>query len=441
MTAHRFVFLILFFIGLAPNAQASDFDLAQLLRPLTFPLLKRQSSTGLLQVRLQDVTAQIRTECANFVAPLTPEREWLCQWPRIVEEFDTAASFISRSSPDQQKLVSTLAAGLHPFEIDLDQTSFDYRFDVIAPRYLIALRLMRDVWPSVQDHLRHRQSSSPLDLSMEPWLTSETSWSFAWRSYKSIRCRDLEPACDQRNQLARYLRATLPLISDDSNLERISQLDPAMPLRLTKLSENPGSLHAELGYLDPFMDALMTGVFANAANGYLFLLQDPSDTANNTRQIREYLNHVKADASRPTRNAMRASGDVCRDIPLLAQFSQADKMPWASSTRDFPSDCPTLRRRSPLVDVLDRDGMRYRFYLFHLRTVIAEFYAPNKNLDPILLAQGRNERRLVDILKVIREIRQLRSPFIEPKDEPQRLKWTRPLLEELYELVDQLETK
>lgn len=431
--------LFLLFLVFASPAWAQSFDLSELLQPLTFPVLQRQSTTGLLQRRLQDVTAQIRNDCARTVTAPSSQKNWICLWPRIVDEFSDAALAIHRSSPDQRTLFTTLAAGLHPFDLDPDFTDRAHRFDVIAPRYLIALRLLRDAWPAVDAYLVQQRISSPLDSAMEPWLTSETSWSFALRIFKNFRCRDLEPACEEKSRLARYLRATLPLIADDPTLERVSRLDSSKPLRLKPLPTEPDTDREELGHLNPFMDSLLNGVFANANNGYLFLLQDPSDVETNIRQVSEYLNHVKDDASRPTRFAMRASGDVCKDIPEIVRLSLKERMPWSRAAQEFPSDCSALRGRTAMVDALDRDGMRYRFHLFHLRTVIGEFYGRNKDLDPKLLARGRYERRLVDVLKVIREVRTFPTPFSEPKNEPARLRWTRPLLEEFYDLVDRLE--
>ena len=277
-------------------ASAADMPgLEDLLQPVAYPVLTSPVPSSSVQARLQNIYTYIMSYCSTSprAGDDVLERQWVCLFPAVLAEFDAVASKLARGSSDPQHLLLTLAAGIHPNDLftGFDQKLGEPAFDVQFARYLLAHRMLRELWPEVEATLiANRKFQAPTDYFLEPWITTETTWAFALRAARRLNCQ-VPDQCALKQKLLRFLRASLDRINEDPDLKAKTEVDPWVAYRL--------SLGPEGG--DPAarpVDALIGAALENRTGAYLFLPHDASDLEGGIKQIHEYLVHLNEELGR-----------------------------------------------------------------------------------------------------------------------------------------------
>jgi hypothetical protein len=356
-------------------------------------------------------------------------------FPNVLEEFDTVATVLARGSSDPQRLLLTLAAGSHPNDMfaTFDQAADEPAFDVLFARYLLAQRMLRELWPEIEAFLiANGKFRTPTDYFFEPWITAETPWAFALRAVQRLNCQ-VPDQCALKQKLLSFLRVSLDWLDADPNLKARTAVDPSTAYRLSAGFANDPAARP--------IDSLMGAVLENRSAAYLFLAHDRSDLEGGLKQINEYLSHLNEDSIGLTALIV-PSDKVCVDIPRLLQIS-LDK-PW--KLLSVPSPCDENNARRKLVQSLESNGLLYRFNFFYLREVITYFYPNNRYRTPLQDSANQRRRAEFEAFSTIRALRTLVANLGNNRavasrrenrwKEPEGYSWAKPLISYLHDLFD-----
>jgi hypothetical protein len=430
--------VIVSFIGLRSFAFAADLPgLRDLLQHVRYPILSSRVPAVSMQARLQAIYGQVANYCSTKfeVGDNRFRRQWVCLFPNVLEEFDTVATILARGSSDPQRLLLTLAAGIHPNDMfaTFDQAADEPAFDVLFARYLLAQRMLRELWPEVEAFLiANGKFQTPTDYFFEPWITAETPWAFAVRAVQRLNCQ-VPDQCALKQKLLSFLRVSLDWLDADPNLKARTAVDPSTAYRLSAGIANDPAARP--------IDSLIGAVLENRSAAYLFLAHDRSDLEGSFKQINEYLSHLNED-SIGLATLIVPSDKVCVDIPRLLQIS-LDK-PW--KLLSVPSPCDENNARRKLVQSLEFNGLLYRFNFFHLREVITYFYPNNRHRTPLQDSANQRRRAEFEAFSTIRALRILvansgnNRALVSRREnrwkEPEGYSWAKPLISYLHDLFD-----
>lgn len=436
----RKLLLLLLLGGPTPAAAAQVPDLSELLAPVVYPLLTAQVPKQSLQFRLQ-MASQFLGKLCSQTTDTSDETAWICLWPKAIEELDFVGTVLTSESPDPSNLFLTLAARLHPDSLFVSFDNQDnWTFDALYARYLIAHRMLRELWPSVERRLmREGQFQGPVDRFIEPWLTTETPWSFAWRAMIRIRCGGDQGACELKAKLARFLHASLNLIDEDSVLTKMSNLNLMAPLYF-QLKQDPQSLGDDQSIKkDVRINDLLQAVFDNTPNGYAFVQRDLSDFRTGIFQYQTYLQNVANDSKIKLAIANTPTPQLCQNWPVMQNQLRKIGLNFAH-VPDGLLTCAEGDDRVKMVHQLEINGSLYRYNFFEIRTTIFSLYPTNRSdgLDRRQIQLRQLERSLRDELQVIHLMRDFHLPELNPLEDEEKISWTKPMLTHFYKVITEL---
>jgi hypothetical protein len=440
MMLRSLVFLI--FIGGQASAIAAQVpDLSELLSPVAYPLLTAQVPKQSMQFRLQMASQFVEKLCARTI-PTNDETAWICLWPKAIKELDLIGTTLTGESPDANNLFLTLAARLHPDSLFKSfDSQEDLTFDALYARYLIANRMLRELWPSVERRLiREGQFQDPIDRFIEPWLTTETPWSFAWRSMIGIRCGGDQKACELRAKLARFLRGSLNLIDEDSVLTRVSSLDLNAPLYPQLKSSDLRSLGDDQSINNDLrINDLLQAALENQPRGYAFVLRDLSDLRAGIFQYEEYFHNIENDSKIKLAIANEPKPQLCQNWPLMQNQLKQIGLNFVRIP-DGLLACAEDDDRVKMAYHLEATGSLYRYNYFEIRSAIFFLYPSNRanRLDPRRIRLKQLERSLRNELLVINLMRAFHLPELNPSEDEEKISWTKMMLMDFYKVITEL---
>lgn len=416
----------------ATAATAQVPDLQALLRAPVLPLSGAAVPEGSLQERFQRLSGEIAAVCRkSSVDESMGNRELAlaCLWPRVAAELDETTSALSKTSPDPRRLFLTLAARLHPADFFTPAVLREgaVGFDALFARYLMAHRMVRDVWPAVEDVLRARRLlHEPEDRLVEPWLTTATPWSFALGALRRYSCNGPEIECAAKKAFGEVVVKAVALIEEDEALASVTRLSPA-----DFALAGPSSAAQDPREADLLMHDLLRGLFEGASGNYVFFARDSGDPAGLARQIRVYLDAREGDSARPLAAVVAPSGDFCADFARLG----------APVARGIGCAGTGEEARVRVAGALQARGDLYRFGFAQLRATLAMVARANVGLSSARISARQRERAMRDALEALGAIRRIRFPGTKTMTADEARRAARPLVIYLYDMIDGTEER
>lgn len=398
-------------------------DLTELIQPLEYPVMSAQVPLKSMQRRLQDVTYFVEAYCQNPSNNNPQTVAWACLWPQVVQEFDRVSTILAKNSPDRARMLQTLAAGLHPYDLLAHRNPELQNFDAYVGRYLISLRLLFDLWMPVRNLIAKQKFSTIYDQFLSNWLVAENPWDFAVKM-----------------QADSAFKQNLILIADDKELRELMKLQHDGPLPDATKSNFPIQPGHDFKFVDGHMDNILESILFGKGK-YLFFARDYSDFENGVKQIKSYLANVERDTQQIPPKVLYSNNNLCNEMKELKEISSQFQLPWAKALNKTSESCDQLGDRVKVASHLESDEMLLRFNLFHMRTILQRFFLSNQDLDAQVIKQRQAERAFRFILKNIKDYQNRAVNTRNYRSEPQYIKnvdWPKTMMLYLEDILTDL---
>jgi hypothetical protein len=414
---HLFVVGVLLLVH-GVTVSAND-DLRAQLPPLSTLL----SPAGGMQFRFQQVTEKLKGVCSKGT-------QTACLWGSAVSDLHEVSSKLSKGT-SQKDLFLALSARVYPREtFEPSAAAPSDTFDSLYGRYLMSLRIVRELWPTVRQLV---PSNSQLDEFIEAWLSMGNGWTFAAETLKNLKCESgQEVDCKLYKSLLRTLKAAVRRTDEDPNLAILSRLNPDADFeQILRQFRSQGSTN-DSAYTASAIDRrglelenILASTLQGESNSYLFDRDMTLDTAA-LNSLSNYFADLKADVKSTVMVIARTpKGDSCGDFGKILTAAREVNYSWVGRLRaDY--HCAD---RTQLIRELREGGLLESLELLQVRMSINDFYEQNRTITPEQIHFRMDQRNVRELVDAIRWVRTLPD---DPLDRFENNDWTKFLLLNFY---------
>lgn len=392
----------------------AEVDLKTWLVPFRFD----QNAPTAMELRLDEITKRIVNACQENPS------ERVCLWPKLVEELKTVARILVHESFDGENLNLTLAARLHPISF-ISYYKTGLGFESTYARYLIAQRLMRELWPFVLEaNTRLQLSLTASDDWIIPWLGARTPWSFFLNLSRGYSCVG-GMGCATKAEILLTLQEVAAAFKQDplylANLEAFKlETAPQFP---------------EAG-VDAMYSSLLR-VISDDSGGLLLMFPVSSSFSNlDWMSANRYLDSIAMEAAKPVIGVAKFSGGACAQLDevlklarLESQFTWAGDITGTFSCSEKNGMISTIAGEA-FDKIKDSHGL-WLFNFYHLQLMIAKIFTAMKETDATVL-KLRQAHEIFRDTESVREAVEKTEPIAHSDEDFERLK---PTMSYLYKYV------
>ena len=363
---------------------------------------------GLLEQDLAAMNDKISQYCKS--QKIQSQQQKVCLWPPIYNEFITYGKKLSDESFDSTRLALTLAGRLHPLNL-IKYYEKGNGFDVDYARFLIAQRLLKELWFNIPQKLRAQR-----DKYVYAWLTARTPFSFLLQLSRQYSCLNgSRPECYHKRKIIGLLQKVSTVIRHDTEMNNLVET-------AFKETKNPYATDSNDKIYKNFTNALS----GESAGSLIVFSSHLGATPFSFKSVQSYFKHVDQDSQQRLSQVVAFSGSACKDIQQTLDLAKQAPTPWGHLVRRS-LDCHQNKTgalysiKGPAYNDLQKHHLLWRFNFYQLRLMIQSLFSSAKSIHPDQLEKIQIHEALKDFKRVRAHIDSLPSVDLEAL--------TRPILE------------
>jgi hypothetical protein len=319
-----------------------------------------------------------------------------CLFPDIYEEFVSQGSILVKSSFDKSNLSLTLAGRIHPTTLSSMYLENVQSFDRTYARFLVAQRLLKEVYQKVPEELKLSQET----YLTTSWLTSRTASSFLLNLSRKYSCVSSEGSCKEKKLIIGLLQKIYDVINTDQELLQI--INAAVEeTQLVNQDETSEKIYKQ------FIKTLTDETF-----GYLLVFSSGVGfSVFDKASIQSYLDNVSVVSKFPLLELPVFVGEPCSDLNKSLSALKSNNIVWARGVPEAIG-CQANNGRfqslsGPTYEYLTDKGLLWRFNYFQLRLMIQKLFDSRKEISDRDLQIAIIHESLQDFLEVKAVIEQM----------------------------------
>jgi hypothetical protein len=312
-----------------------------------------------------------------------------CLFPDIYEEFQSQGKILVNSSFDKSNLALTLAGRIHPTTLSNMYLEDVQSFDRTYARFLVAQRLLKEVYQKVPEELQLSQDT----YLTTSWLTSRTASSFLLNLSRKYSCVSFDASCKEKRLIIGLLQKIYSVVNIDQELLKIinAAVDETQLVTQDKTSER---------IYKQFIKTLTDESF-----GYLLVFSSGTGFSVFDRaSVQSYFDNVETESKLPLVELPSFVGEPCSDLSRSLFALKNNEVLWATEV-PITIECQAENGRfyslsGPTYEYLADKGLVWRFNFLQLRLMIIKLFDSRKEISSRDLQISLIHESLQDFLEV-----------------------------------------
>lgn len=396
--AVKHLFFINSFAILAALTARADMDLKAV--DLQSSMVSYQfdsSKAGPLEKDLETMSAAVALKCTG------ESHQPYCIWSQVYAEFQAAGKLLAAESFDPTQLALTLGARLHPLNF-VSYYKNGTGFDANYSRFLVAQRLLIELWPLIPSALKPVN-----DRFLLASLTARTAASFLLNISRMNSCTKNGLECYNKKVAIAVLQKVIEVIEEDKYLDQ--QLTATIEASKSKTEANRKN---------EIYKKLLNSLSGDNSGNLILFSTSTSYSPLDLTSAMSYLKNVEAQSTIPVTAIGNYTGRICEDLHLTLTTAKQQNIAWATLVSgEFicdESNGAVYSISGEALDQLQNNGLVWNFNQYQIRSMIKYLFSAMNSITAEELELVQLHEALADFQYVREQIRKFPKQELSEED-------------------------